>query len=211
MSEPQKTHWEHVYREKGPEGVSWFHREARIALDLIQRNVPDRAARILDAGGGASRLVDGLLDDRYEHVTVADIAGEAIRQAQARLGARAPLVDWREGDILDLEFAPASFDVWHDRAVFHFLTAAGDRARYAEQVRRALRPGGILIVATFAQDGPTRCSGLDVRRYGPAELAAEFGSAFEPLHTSREDHQTPWGAAQAFTWFVARLTNRGHQ
>lgn len=170
-----KTHWESVYSTKSPMAVSWFQPEASLSLDFVTAVAPDRAARILDVGGGASRLVDGLLDEGYSRVTVLDIAEPALQHARARLGERAARVRWRAEDILATEFAPGSVDVWHDRAVFHFLTEPPARGRYIAQVRRALSPEGVVIVATFADDGPLRCCGLDVARYSDSGLHAEFG------------------------------------
>lgn len=199
-----KTHWETVYTTKAPTAVSWFQPEAGLSFDLITAVAPDRQSRILDVGGGASRLVDGLLDAGYSRITVLDIAGSALQHARARLGERAAVVTWRTADILQTPIESASVDVWHDRAVFHFLIDAADRQRYVAQVRHALRPGGIVIVATFADDGPLRCSGLDVARYSAGELHGEFGGDFELLRSVREEHQTPSGAVQAFTYCLCR-------
>jgi SAM-dependent methyltransferase len=202
----RRAHWENVYREKGPEQVSWFQPEARISRELIEREVPDRAAAILDVGAGASRLVDGLLAAGYRRLTVLDLSAAALAQSQRRLGIAAAGVTWLEADVLTADLPAAAFDVWHDRAVFHFLTEAPDRTRYVAQATRALRPGGCALVATFAEDGPTRCSGLDVARYSAAELQAEFGPAFRTIESRREEHRTPWGAVQAFTYCLCRYT-----
>jgi SAM-dependent methyltransferase len=199
-----KTHWETVYTAKSPMAVSWFQPQARLSLELVTAAAPDRVSRILDVGGGASRLVDGLLDLGYSRVTVLDIAEAALQHARERLGPRATEVTWLAGDIRSVALDPASVDLWHDRAVFHFLVDAVDRRRYVDQVRRALRPGGIVIVATFADDGPQRCSGLDVARYSPEELHGEFGDDFRLLRSEREEHQTPSGAVQAFTYCLCR-------
>lgn len=199
-----KAHWETVYTTKSPSAVSWFQPEAKRSLDLILTAAPDRASRILDVGGGASRLVDGLLDAGYSHVTVLDIADAALGHCRDRLGERAAGVTWHAADILSSALEPASVDVWHDRAVFHFLVDAAERRLYVEQVRRTLRPGGIVIVATFADDGPPRCSGLDVARYSAGALHGEFGDDFELLRSEREEHQTPSGAVQAFTYCLCR-------
>ena len=206
-----KAHWESVYSTKSPTAVSWFQPEARLSLDLITAVAADRAARILDVGGGASRLVDGLLDAGYSQVTVLDIAEPALRHARTRLGERAVRVTWRAADILATEFAPGSVDVWHDRAVFHFLTEPHARRRYVGQVRRALSPAGIVIVATFADDGPLRCSGLDVARYSAEGLHGEFGDDFQLLRSEREEHRTPSGAVQAFTYCLCRGPGRSPQ
>lgn len=204
-----KAHWEHVYRSKGPEQLSWFQAEATLSRELIARLVPERESRIIDVGAGASTLVDGLLADGYSNVTVLDLSVTALDAARQRLGPDAERVVWLEGDVLTLAIPGASADVWHDRAVFHFLTETLDRARYIEQVRRVLHPNGTVIVATFAEDGPTRCSGLDVRRYSPAGLQSEFGRDFRLLESRREEHHTPWGAKQAFTYCACRYAPAG--
>jgi SAM-dependent methyltransferase len=200
----RREHWEQVYRTKGPEQVSWFQAEARLSRQLIEATTPDRATRIIDIGAGASTLVDGLLAAGYRHLTVVDLSAAALARSQARLGDTAAAVTWQTADVLTAALPPHAFDVWHDRAVFHFLTAAEDRARYVAQVRRAVRPDGVVIVATFAEDGPTRCSGLEVARYAPAQLQAEFGAPFALLESHRELHTTPGGATQAFTYAVFR-------
>jgi 2-polyprenyl-3-methyl-5-hydroxy-6-metoxy-1,4-benzoquinol methylase len=199
-------HWETVYRTKGPDQVSWFQAEARLSRELITRASPDRDAAIIDIGAGASTLVDGLLGAGYRQLTVVDISAAALELAKARIGSAAASVTWRAADVLTAEFPAQGFDVWHDRAVFHFLTDPADRARYVAQVRHAVRPGGIVLVATFAEDGPLKCSGLEVARYAPDALHAEFGEAFTMLENHRELHTTPSGATQAFTYCVCRLT-----
>ena len=198
-------HWEQVYRTKGPDQVSWFQAEARLSRELIVGAVPDRTASIIDIGAGASTLVDGLLGAGYRNLTVIDLSSAALELTKARLGPAADDVTWQAADILSAELPAQAFDVWHDRAVFHFLTDASDRARYVAQVRHAVRPGGIVLVATFAEDGPLRCSGLEVARYSPDALHAEFGDAFALLASHRELHTTPSGATQAFTYCVCRL------
>jgi SAM-dependent methyltransferase len=203
-----KAHWEHVYNTKGPDQVSWFEREATLSLALVQRVAPRRDEAIIDVGAGAATLVDGLLAAGYHDITVLDLSAAALAQAQHRLRERAAAVDWREADILTADLPPARFDVWHDRAVFHFLTDPADRATYVDQVRRALRPGGFALVATFAEDGPTRCSGLEVARYSPDSLHAQFGSDFRLLTSRRRLHHTPWGAEQAFSYCLCRYEPR---
>lgn len=168
-----------------------------------------KEAAILDVGGGASTLVDGLLDAGYRDLTVLDIAPTALRQARDRLGMRAERVKWVEADVLTASLQPASIVLWHDRAVFHFLADADARAAYVDQVRRALRPGGCMIIATFAEDGPTRCSGLDVVRYSAEELHTSFGADFRLLDTRRERHRTPSGVEQSFRYCVFRWGGLG--
>jgi SAM-dependent methyltransferase len=199
-----KAHWEHVYQSKRPDQVSWFEPQATLSLALIQQAAPDRESTIVDVGGGASTLVDGLLAAGYRQITVLDLSASALDHARQRLGERANAVSWREADILTAELPGNAFDVWHDRAVFHFLTDAVDRARYVSQVRLALRPGGHALVATFAEDGPSRCSGLEVARYSATALHSEFGADFRLVVSQRQMHSTPWGATQAFTYCLCR-------
>lgn len=200
----QASHWEHVYRTKDPDQVSWFQPEARLSLDLIQQAAPSRDSAIIDVGAGASTLVDGLVTAGYRRITVLDLSLAALVQAQRRLEDAARAVVWQHADVLTFELPATSFDVWHDRAVFHFLTDAADRARYVAQVRRAVKPGGFVLVATFAEDGPTRCSGLEVARYSPETLHGEFGDDFDLIESRREAHTTPWGAPQSFTYCLCR-------
>ncbi|MBA2684243.1 MAG: class I SAM-dependent methyltransferase [Gemmatimonadaceae bacterium] len=197
-------HWQRMYSQKAPEEVSWFQEIPSRSAALVQQVAPARAARILDVGGGASTLVDTLLASGYTALTVLDLAPAALAHAQARLGGAARTVTWVADDILTVKLPPASVDVWHDRAVFHFLTQPAERAAYLAQVRRVLRPGGYAVIATFAEDGPTRCSGLEVVRYSENALHAVFGDGYVLEHSEREMHTTPSGAAQAFTYCVCR-------
>lgn len=197
--------WETVYQTKAPDQVSWFQAEARLSLGVIERLAPDRGTETIDIGAGASTLVDGLLASGYRRLTVLDISPTALSVAQRRLGTAASGVSWLEGDVLDHPLPPAAFDLWHDRAVFHFLTDPVDRDRYVAAARRAVRPGGHLIVATFAEDGPPRCSGLEVVRYSPAALHEVFGEGFRLVESHRELHVTPSGAQQAFTYCICEV------
>jgi len=200
-----KAHWERVYNTKEPRELSWFEPEATLSLELIQDATPDREASIIDIGAGASTLVDGLLDAGYHRITVLDLSAAALAQSQHRLGDRARTISWREADVLNVDLPAHSFDVWHDRAVFHFLTDAADRVRYVAQVRHAVRRGGHVLVATFAEDGPTRCSGLDVERYSADSLHSEFGDDFRVVASRRVTHHTPWGTRQPFTYCLCRF------
>jgi ubiquinone/menaquinone biosynthesis C-methylase UbiE len=195
-----KQHWDKVYSTKSVTEVSWYQREARISLELITRVAAGADRAIVDVGGGASTLVDGLLDRGYRDVTVLDVAAGSLDAARARLAGRAQGVGWVVANVLQYPFGPHTVDVWHDRAVFHFLTSPADRQTYVAQVARAVRPGGHVIVATFAADGPTRCSGLDVCRYNPEALHGEFGRSFELLAKVLEDHVTPSGQHQHFQY-----------
>jgi SAM-dependent methyltransferase len=199
-----KEHWEGVYRSRADTEVSWFQEHAGLSLKLIHDMDVAADAAIIDVGGGASTLVDDLLRDGYRRITVLDLSGAALAAARSRLGAMAERVQWLEADILRAELPEHAYDVWHDRAVFHFLTRVEDRRAYVQQVLRAVRPGGLVIVATFAEDGPTQCSGLPVIRYAPAELHAEFGEPFDPLGHERESHQTPSGKEQKFVYCFCR-------
>jgi hypothetical protein len=198
-------HWEDIYRTKGASGVSWFQPEATVSLALIRRVAPHRDAPIIDVGGGASTLVDGLLDAGYRRVTVLDWAASALAVAQQRVGERAAQVTWVASDVLTASLPQHSYMVWHDRAVFHFLTAPDDRARYVAKVRETIALGGYVIVASFAPEGPTRCSGLDVVRYSPETMHAEFGDGFHLLDSMREDHHTPAGVTQPFLYCLCRV------
>ncbi len=200
-------HWEKIYQSKAASEVSWFQEAAAVSLTLIRRVGPDPVAPIIDVGGGASTLVDGLLDAGHQQITVLDIAGSALAVARQRLGERAAQVTWIESDVLTALLPAARYALWHDRAVFHFLTDAADRAQYVAKVRHAVQTGGHVIVASFAPDGPLRCSGLEVMRYSPETMLAQFGEGFELLDSIREDHSTPSGAAQAFVYCLFRLSS----
>lgn len=200
-----QAHWDRVYATRSVTEVSWYQREPQVSLDLIERVAPEHSAAILDVGGGASTLVDALLARGYTNLSVLDIAAAALAAARDRLGTRAGEVAWLTADVLRHPFAPQHVDVWHDRAVFHFLTEAADRRAYVAQVTTAVRPGGHLIVATFAADGPTQCSGLDVCRYSPDTLAEEFGAGFGLVAQAFEEHITPSGGAQRFQYSVLAL------
>jgi SAM-dependent methyltransferase len=209
MPTSPEGHWESIYRTKSPTQVSWYQPEARLSLDLIRRVAADLDAPIIDVGGGASTLVDGLLGVGYRDLSVLDLAPAALARAQERLGQRATQVRWIVADALEMPLASASSAIWHDRAVFHFLTDAGDRARYVAQAQRIVRPGGHVIVASFGPEGPSRCSGLDVVRYSPEGLHEEFGPAFRLLDSAREDHHTPDGSVQAFVYCLCRVGREG--
>ena len=199
-----KNHWEHVYSTKKTESVSWFQEHAEQSMRLIRGTGVPYSAGIIDVGGGASTLVDDLLSSGYCAVSVLDLAAAALSVAKARLGERASEVQWTEGDITKVLLPVHAFDVWHDRAVFHFLTSKEDREAYVDTVLRSVKPGGHVIVATFAEDGPIQCSGLPVMRYGPSELHAEFGSPFSLVQHQREEHHTPFGTVQKFVYCYCR-------
>jgi len=198
-------HWDEVYATRAPAEVSWFQRTPAISLRLLNEWATPRSS-VIDLGGGASTLVDSLLDAGWADLTVLDVSSEALRQVRVRLSDRAQLVhfvvadarSWRPG---------RTYDVWHDRAVFHFLVDATDRDRYVEVLSEALAPGGVVVVGTFAHDGPTQCSGLATARYDREGIARVFAPAFALEHTEREEHVTPAGTVQPFLWSVLRRAN----
>src|SRR5262245_13120428 len=196
----ERDHWSRIYQSKRADEVSWYRPHLEQSLDLIAHTGIGRDAAIIDVGGGASTLVDDLLERGFRNITVADISAEALEVAKRRLGARADRVTWLSGDIATLNLRPESFDLWHDRAVFHFLTDEAQRKAYLEQVCRAVRKNGFVIVATFGPEGPEKCSGLPVVRYSSDGLHAAFGAAFRMLEHREETHQTPAGAEQEFVY-----------
>lgn len=199
-----RQHWERVYATGPATRVSWFQAHARVSLKLLREANVSASAAIIDVGGGASTLVDDLLAAGHDDVTVLDLSGSALDTARARLGALAARVRWSEANVLDAALARHRFDVWHDRAVFHFLTEPQDRRRYVRAVLHAVKPGGLVIVATFAPDGPTHCSGLPVMRYDARELHGEFGEPFVLIGHEHELHRTPAGNTQSFVYCFCR-------
>jgi SAM-dependent methyltransferase len=196
-------HWQSVYTTKGEREVSWFQERPDLSLDLIAEAGGARRASVIDIGGGASRLPDALLERGYSDVTVLDVSEAALATSRARLGALAGKIDWIAADVTTWEPA-RHFDVWHDRAVLHFLTEAADRKAYVERLTKALRPGGRAIIGTFALDGPEKCSGLPVVRYDAAGLADLLGVPFELQASRRHEHATPWGSLQRFQFSIFR-------
>jgi SAM-dependent methyltransferase len=189
-----------VYGNRAPNEVSWFRPHLETSLAFIQGSAPDRLARIIDVGGGESTLVDDLIARSYGNLTVLDISRTAIDITKVRLGASADRVEWLVADITNADLPPNTYDVWHDRAVFHFLTAAADRAAYVDNVKKSVKPGGHIIIGTFGLEGPTKCSGLDVKRYDADSLHAEFGKRFRLIESISELHQTPSGSMQQFLY-----------
>jgi 2-polyprenyl-3-methyl-5-hydroxy-6-metoxy-1,4-benzoquinol methylase len=209
MAEPdRRAHWDNVYRTKREDEVSWFQASPTLSLDLIHAAGVERHASIIDVGGGASRLVDALCDEGFAALTVLDVSEQATETAKARLGARAAGVTWIVADVTKWE-PEGAYDVWHDRAAFHFLTAPEDRAAYAERVLQAVHPGGHIIIATFAHDGPERCSGLPVVRHDAESIGTILGPSFELIETCRDDHQTPMGGGQKFQFSRFQRAHRG--
>lgn len=195
-----KEHWENVYQTKAPDDVSWFQTQPAISLKLIEAAGVAKTDGVIDVGGGASVLVDFLLDAGFTKLAVLDISTAALQHAKQRLGGRAGRVEWFEADVTGFE-PPHRFGLWHDRAVFHFLTDQADRQKYVQTLKRTLTPGGHVIIATFAIDGPLKCSGLNVARYDPPAIRTEFGDEFQLLEQVDETHSTPWGTEQKFSYF----------
>lgn len=195
-----QAHWNTVYQTKQPNEVSWFAPHLSRSLNTILESVPDRSAAIIDVGAGECTLVDDLLEHGYRDISLLDISEAALQVTRNRLGERGVGVHWYAGDILSTALAEHRFDVWHDRAVFHFLLEPSQRAAYVAQAHRAIKPGGLLIIRTFAEDGPQKCSGLPVCRYGSESLQREFSGGFFLLESSLEDHFTPSGTVQKFVF-----------
>tara|TARA_R110002096_G_scaffold82336_5_gene191632 strand:+ start:1939 stop:2565 length:627 start_codon:yes stop_codon:yes gene_type:complete len=200
-----KEHWNRIYSGKTSAEMSWFQEHAECSLGLIQNMEIPTTASVIDVGGGESTLVDGLLAHGYNNITVLDLAKTALNKAKARLGKDAQKVKWLESNILDYEMPTHLYDVWHDRAVFHFLINNKDRQAYVNKVIQAVKPGGIVIMATFAKDGPTECSGLPVMRYTASELHNEFGGRFDMLDQITESHYTPDGNEQKFIYCLYKV------
>lgn len=199
-----KQHWETVYETKLPDTVSWYSPHLETSLALIERAAPGHGAAILDVGGGASTLVDDLLGRGYRDVSVLDISAAALDIAKRRLGAAASKVDWLVTDILLAKLQPRRYDLWHDRAVFHFLTAQDRRQAYVQQLVHALKPSGHVVIASFGPEGPQRCSGLDTARYDAAALARVLGPGLTLIDSMLEMHPTPSGANQQFLYTLFR-------
>jgi SAM-dependent methyltransferase len=204
----RQHHWDKVYTTKAESEVSWFQDTPAPSLELIELVGAMQDSAIIDIGGGASRLVDHLVSRGYEDVTVLDLSAAALASARSRLGDKADRVRWMAADVTTWQ-PSRSYDVWHDRAAFHFLTEPNDQAAYVARLRRALGVGGHAIIGTFAPDGPELCSGLMVSRYDANALAATLGEGFELIDTRRHDHTTPWGAVQKFQFSAFRRKRDG--
>jgi len=200
-----RTHWERIYAEKTPDAVSWYAPHLATSLALIEKSATGRSAAVMDVGGGESTLVDDLLVGGYENVTVLDVSQTAIDVCRKRLKEASRRVHWLVADILKAELKPEAYEVWHDRAVFHFLVTASDRLDYVRQVMRAMKAGGQVIISTFGPEGPKKCSGLDVVRYDAESLRNQFGERFRILDTFTEHHLTPFGTTQQFLYCRFRV------
>jgi ubiquinone/menaquinone biosynthesis C-methylase UbiE len=200
-----KTHWEKVYRTKAPDAVSWYLPHLETSLALVKRTGASLTSSIIDVGGGESTLADDLVKRGYQNVTVLDISETAINVSKRRMGEAADHVHWLVADVLAMELKPIAFDVWHDRAVFHFLTTTEQRLAYVRNVARSLKRGGHVIVSTFGPEGPRKCSGLEVMRYDADSLHDQFGARFRLIESSQELHETPQGATQQFLYCYCRV------
>jgi SAM-dependent methyltransferase len=203
QSESRHTHWQNVYTKKSENEVSWFQENPAPSLELIAQVGATPSSAIIDIGAGASRLVDSLIDRGFKDLTILDLSEDALEAAKARLGSSAAQVHWIVADATVWEPLKA-YDIWHDRAAFHFLTAERDRAAYVARLERAVKVGGYAIIATFALDGPERCSGLPVVRYDPDSLGKTLGRGLQLVHARRHAHATPWGSNQSFQFSVFR-------
>jgi len=199
------AHWETIFASKAPDAVSWYRPHLETSLALIARYTPAKSASIIDVGAGESTLVDDLLAAGYQAITVLDVSKTAVEATRRRIGDGGRTVQWIVGDVTGVSLPPQAFDVWHDRAVFHFLTGEEERRAYVRSVIHALKPGGHAIVSTFGPQGPLQCSGLDVVRYDAKSLHYEFGRRFRIEESSEELHRTPWGAVQQFVYCCCRV------
>ncbi|MDH2383946.1 class I SAM-dependent methyltransferase [Bradyrhizobium sp. CER78] len=199
----RQSHWQTVYLTKGEQQVSWSQADPQPSLRLIESVAPSRDASIIDIGGGASRLVDALLTNGFHDLTVLDLSEAALASARKRIGATGDAVRWVADDATVWQ-PPRAFDIWHDRAAFHFLVEENDRAAYLDRLHRGVKAGGHAVIGTFALDGPEKCSGLPVQRYDPATLGRAIGPAFELIAHEAHRHVTPWGATQSFQFSVLR-------
>jgi len=202
MNAPSQEHWQQVYSSKAADEVSWYQRDPEVSIRLIEKH-SSPSSHVIDVGAGESLLVDQLMSRGYGELTVMDISLSALDHVKIRLGANADVVKFEVADVRHWQ-SSHTFDVWHDRAVFHFMNSEDDVASYVQALQASMVSGGIAIIGTFAEDGPTQCSGLDVRRYSSDQLATVFSEEFSLIETESEEHVTPWGSIQHFTWVVLR-------
>ena len=200
-----KEYWEKVYDTKAPDAVSWYAPHLETSLNLIHQATSNKDSAIIDIGGGEATLVDDLIVRGYRDISVLDISQKAIDVARSRIGKPADKVRWYCTDITKATLPQNYFDVWHDRAVFHFLTQEDDRKKYVDQVMRTVKHGGYVIMSTFGPEGPEKCSGLDVVRYDPEHLHGQFGKSFKMINSSTELHKTPMGTTQQFLYCFCRM------
>jgi 2-polyprenyl-3-methyl-5-hydroxy-6-metoxy-1,4-benzoquinol methylase len=200
-----KTHWERVYQTKASDAVSWYQPHLETSLTLIERAGATASSAIIDVGAGESTLADDLLSLEFQNITVLDISETAIDVCKKRMGAAADRVHWLVADVTRAKLEPGVYDIWHDRAVFHFLTALEQRVAYVSNVARSVKRGGHVVVSTFGPEGPTRCSGLEVMRYDAESLHGQFGKRFRLVESSKELHNTPFGTTQQFLYCYCRI------
>ena len=200
-----KTHWDKVYTNREPEAMSWYRAHLETSLGLVERASGSRSASIIDIGGGESTLVDDLLARGYESIAVLDVSQTALDVTKRRLGKLAEQVEWIVADVTEVQLQPFSYDVWHDRAVFHFLTAMEQRIAYVRNVARSVKRGGHVIVSTFGPEGPAKCSGLEVMRYDAESLHNEFGTRFRLVESLKELHRTPSDTTQQFLYCYCKI------
>ena len=200
----KKSHWENVYTTKSHTEVSWFSEHIQSSLGLIEKAGAVKTAAIIDVGGGASTLVDDLLENGYQDLTVIDISGAALKIAKDRLKEKAGKIKWMEDDILESEFGHRQYDLWHDRAVFHFLTTDGERAAYTQKVTEHVKKGGFIVLSVFADNGPLKCSMLEIKRHSGSEIEEFFGSRFLKVSEDRTSHITPAKVEQKFVNMILK-------
>jgi len=201
-----QSHWEKVYSIKQPGEVSWYQPHLRGSLELIRRSGISLSDRIIDVGAGASTLVDDLIEAGFQHLTVLDVSANAIDVSRKRMGKRGDGIEWLTTDVLTADLPKNRFRLWHDRALFHFLTNSDERKRYIIQAAQALTADGFIVIATFSEDGPQKCSGLDTCRYSENGLTVEFGSDFRLIESFTEEHSKPAGGVQSFRYFLFQRT-----
>lgn len=202
-----KNHWETIYGKKAADDVSWYQEQPSLSMTFIEQAAIDKTNPVIDVGSGTTRLIGALLDAGYTSITALDISEAALAVARAQLSEHTARVQWIAGDVRQVQLPPYHYALWHDRAVLHFLTIEADYAAYVRTLRKAVKPGGQAIIATFAPDGPQQCSNLDVMRYSPQSLSELLGEGFILLETQTETHITPWQSQQQFTWCRFRVTS----
>lgn len=201
----KQSHWDQVYSTKALEQSSWYQPKPSISLDFVQQFSIAKDAAIIDVGGGDSLLIDHLLDLGYQNISVLDISSKALERAQNRLGERAQSVKWICADAAQFE-PTEQYDFWHDRAAFHFLNTTADIQHYAQTAAQAIKPSGFLVIGTFSEQGPKKCSGLEIKQYSEQSLVQVFGNPFKKIHCQQVDHLTPTQAIQQFTFCVFQHT-----
>lgn len=205
MKYDAKEHWENIWTTKKSNEVSWYQEYPKTSINLILPTNPSKDAKIIDVGGGDSNLAETLLDLGFKNITVLDISANALERAKKRLGNKSSMITWIESDILEFE-NDNRYDIWHDRALLHFLTSEENLKNYVKLVKQHVMQGGYLIISTFSTKGPIKCSGLDTRQYSKESIKELFSNEFEHIKSFEEEHVTPRGMGQIFTWNVFRKT-----